>query len=208
LILFAPETWPFGAALAIMVGLFIVEGIGFMLAMSPSSLLDAWLPDVPDGAQGLNNVLGWLHVGKVPILILLGLFLGGFAVAGYVIQATFAALGFGLLPAWLAAIPSFFAAISITKLTGGAFAHFVPTEQTRAVSEMSLVGRPGVVSEGVAKRGLAAQAKVKDIHGNTHNILVEPDIDDQIFHEGQAIVLVRKSGAHYRAMNNPRPDLL
>jgi hypothetical protein len=208
LILFAPETWPFGAALAVMVGLFIVEGIGFMLAMSPSSLLDAWLPDIPDGADGLNNALGWLHVGKVPILILLGLFLGGFALAGYVIQATVAAFGFGLLSAWLAAIPSFFAAVSITKLMGGAFRNLIPFEQTRAVSELSLIGRAGIVSEGIAKRGLAAQAKVKDVHGVVHNVLVEPDLEDQVFPEGEAIVLVRKSGAHYRAISNPRPDLL
>jgi membrane protein implicated in regulation of membrane protease activity len=208
LILFAPETWPFGAALAVMVGLFIVEGVGFMLSMSPSSLFDAWLPDIPDGAQGLNNVLGWLHVGKVPILILLGLLLGGFALAGYVIQATVGALGLGLLPAWIASFPAFFAALSMTKLLGGSFARLIPLEQTTAVSESSLIGRAGVVTEGIAKQGLAAQAKVKDVHGNYHYILVEPDLGDQTFAEGEAIVLVRKTGATYRAISNPRPDLL
>jgi hypothetical protein len=208
LILYAPETWPFGAALAVMIGLFIVEGLGVMLAMSPSSLLDAWLPDVPDGAHGLQSVLGWLHLGKVPILILLGLLLGGFALAGYVIQATVGALGFGLLPAWLASVPAFLAAVSITKLLGGLFARLIPIEHSTAVSESSLIGRAGVVTAGIARQGLAAQAKVKDVHGYTHYVLVEPDLPDQTFPEGEPIVLVRKNGAHYRAISNPRPDLL
>jgi hypothetical protein len=204
-ILFAPETWPFGAALAVMVGLFVIEGIGVLVAVSPSSLLDSLVPDSLDGANGL---LGWLHVGKVPVLILLGLFLGGFAVAGYVVQSTVSAMSFGLLPAWLASIPAFFAALSATKILGGLFSRFVPLEQTSAVSESSLIGRAGVITEGIAKRGLGAQAKVRDAHGHFHYILVEPDLDDAILNEGEPIVLVKKLGAHYRAIVNPRPDLL
>ncbi len=205
MILFAPETWPFGSALVVMVGLFVIEGVGVVAAVSPSGVLDSWLPDSPDG---LDGVLGWLHVGKVPILILLALFLGGFAVAGYVIQSTIGALGFALLPAWLASIPAFFAALSTTKVLGALFARYVPLEQTRAVSESSLIGRAGVVTEGIAKRGLGAQAKVKDSQGHFHYVLVEPDLDDVVLHEGEPIVLVKKLGAHYRAIANPRPDLI
>jgi hypothetical protein len=142
------------------------------------------------------------------VLILLGLFLGSFAVAGYVVQSTVSAMSFGLLPAWLASIPAFFAALSATKILGSLFSRFVPLEQTSAVSESSLIGRAGVITEGIAKRGLDAQAKVRDANGHFHYILVEPDLDDAILNEGEPIVLVKKLGAHYRAIVNPRPDLL
>ncbi|MCZ8255461.1 MAG: DUF1449 family protein, partial [Polaromonas sp.] len=70
----AAETWPFGAALAVMVGLSIVEGAGLMLAHSPSHILESLMPHIPDDMEG---PLGWLHVGKVPLLVLLILFLAG-----------------------------------------------------------------------------------------------------------------------------------
>lgn len=205
MILFATETWPFGAALALMVALFVIEGVGLLLSASPSSLLDGFLPEVPDGASG---ALAWLHIGKVPALILLAIFLAGFAMTGFVLQSLIAALGLGMLPAWLASIPAVLAGVAGVSLFGGLFARFMPFLETVAVSEQSLIGRTGVVTEGVARIGMAAQAKVRDVHGRIHYVLVEPDLPDQDFQEGEAVLLVKKQGAKYRAIRNPRPDLL
>ena len=36
--------------------------------------------------HGIEGALGWLHVGKVPVLVLLVLFLLGFALCGYAVQ--------------------------------------------------------------------------------------------------------------------------
>ena len=72
----APETWPFGVAFALIVGIALVEGLGMLISLSPSNWLDDLLPDV-HGDSGLDRVLGWLHLGKVPSLVLLVLFLTG-----------------------------------------------------------------------------------------------------------------------------------
>ncbi|MGC1174870.1 YqiJ family protein [Polaromonas sp.] len=201
----APETWPFGAALAVMVGLSIVEGAGLMLAHSPSHILESLLPDVPDGVEG---ALGWLHVGKVPLLVLLILFLAGFTVSGYVIQSVAHGLAGSLLPAWLACIPAFLAGISTVNGVGGLLAKIVPGDETSAVSEQTLIGRAGVIISGHARAGVAAEAKVRDANGRAHYVMVEPDIADQTLDEGTAIVLVRKTGARFNCIRNPHPELL
>lgn len=201
----APETWPFGAALAVMVGLSIVEGAGLILAYSPSHLLDSLLPDTPDGADG---PLGWLHVGKVPLLVLFILFLAGFSVSGYVIQSAAHGLSGALLPAWLASIPAFLAGVSTVNGIGGLIARIMPGDETSAVSEQTLIGRAGVIVKGHARDGMAAEAKVRDANGRAHYVMVEPDIAEQILNEGTAIVLVRKAGARFKCIRNPHPELL
>lgn len=204
-ILTEPQAWPFGAALALMVGLTVIEGVGLLLASSPSELLDNLMPSPPDGHDG---ALGWLHVGKVPILVLLILFLAGFALSGYVVQAVVLATFGALLPAWLACIPALFAGLSTTRGFGALIARIVPGDETSAVSEQSLIGRSGVVVQGIAKEGWAAEAKVRDAHGHMHYVMVEPDLPEQTFEQGAAILLVRKTGARFRCIANPHPELL
>ena len=204
-ILTAPETWPFGASLAVMVGLSIVEGAGLLLAYSPSHMLDSLLPDMPDSADG---ALGWLHIGTVPLLVLLILFLSGFAIAGYVLQASVQSISGSLLPAWLASIPAFLAGVSTVKGVGSVLAKVIPKDESSAVSEQTLIGRSGVVIQGNARDGMAAQAKVRDSYGRSHYVMVEPDLIEETFDEGSDILLVKKIGARFKCIRNPHPTLL
>ncbi len=205
LIFTAPETWPFASALVVMVGLSVVEGVGLFMASSPSNLLDSLIPDSIDGP---NGPLGWLHVGKVPILVLLILFLTGFAICGYAVQAIAVAITGGLLPAWLTTIPAVFTGISTVRGIGALLARIVPSDESSSVSEQSLIGRVAVVIQGRATADLAAQAKVRDVNGGMHYVMVVPDINDQAFEEGNTVLLVKKVGARYRCIANPHPELL
>ena len=204
----APNTAPFGAALLLMVMLGVLEGIGLLLAFSPSHFLDALLPDTPDGVDGADGPLGWLHLGKVPLLVLLILFLAGFALTGYVIQGGMFALVGHTLPAWIACIPAALAGLSLTSALGGLLARWIPRDESSAVSEQSLIGRAGIIVRGIAREGYAAEAKVRDMHGRGHYVMVEPDIAGQTFEEGAAVLLVKKQGARYRCIGNPHPELL
>jgi hypothetical protein len=201
----APQTWPFGAALALMVTLSVLEGLGLLLAHSPSGFLDNLLPEAPDGVDG---PLGWLHLGRVPMLVLLILFLTGFALSGYLIQGVALSLAGHLLPAWVAGIPAALAGLSVTSALGGLIAHLIPHDESSAVSEQSLIGRAGVVVRGVARAGMAAEAKVRDMHGRAHYVMVEPDLPEQVFEEGASVLLIRKLGASFRCIPNPHPELL
>jgi hypothetical protein len=49
---------------------------------------------------------------------------------------------------------------------------------------------------------------VKDAHGRTHYMMVEPDLDNEVFEEGTPVLIVRKAGAFYRCIANPHPTLM
>lgn len=203
----APENFPFGVGFALIVGIALLEGLGMLVSFSPSNLLDDLLPEI-DGDSGLDRVLGWLHLGRVPALVLLVLFLTGYTLFGYSLQLVAHGLFGRYVPAGAAALLAVPAGMATVRGLGALIAHIIPRDETSAVSEQSLVGRVGVVSSGVARRGLAAQARVKDSHGRTHYLMVEPDIDDEVFEEGSPILIVRKAGAFYRCIANPHPTLL
>jgi len=203
----APETLPFGVAVALIVAVALLEGLGMLVALSPSNVIDDLLPHaVPE--SGMDRVLGWLHLGRVPALVLLLLYLLGYAVFGYALQkVAFNLLGH-FLPAWLAGLLAVPPGLATVRGLGSLVAHIVPRDETSAVSEQSLVGRGGIVSAGSARRGLAAQARVRDAHGRIHYLMVEPDFDEEVFEEGAQILIVRKAGAFYRCIANPHPNLI
>lgn len=203
----APENLPFGVGFALIVGVALLEGAGMLVSLSPSNLLDDLLPDI-DGDTGLDRVLGWLHVGKVPALVLLLLFLIGYTVFGYSLQVVMAGLFNGYLPAAVAGVAAVPAGLATVRGLGALIAHILPQDESSAVSEQSLVGRVGVIVTGAARRGLAAQARVKDAHGRSHYLMVEPDLDDEVFEEGAQVLIISKIGAFHRCIANPHPTLM
>ncbi|MCE2980391.1 MAG: YqiJ family protein [bacterium] len=203
----APQNLPFGIGFALIVGIALFEGLGMLVSMSPSNLLDDLLPEI-DGDSGLDRVLGWLHLGKVPALVLLLLFLSGYTTFGYSLQLVANGFFGGYLPGWLAGLLAVPAGMATVRGLGSLISHIIPRDETSVVSEQSLVGRVGVIVGGGARRGLAAQARVKDSHGRSHYLMVEPDIDDEVFAEGTQVLIVRKAGAFYRCIANPHPTLM
>lgn len=203
----APETLPFGVGFGLIVGIALLEGLGMLFAASPSNMIDEWLP-VPDGDGAIDHVLGWLHVGRVPALVILLLFLLGYVIFGYGLQMVANGLLGAYLPAWIAGLVAVPSGMATVRGLGALVAHIVPKDETTAVSEQSLVGRVGTVTGGIARRGLAAQARVRDAYGRTHYVMVEPDLDDEIFETGAQVLIVRKSGPFYRCIANPHPGVM
>lgn len=203
----ASETIPFGVALLVMLGLTALEIIGLMTALSPSDWIDHFLPE-PAVDGGLEGVLGWLHVGKVPTLILLILFLASFSVAGYAIQILLRNLIMTYLPAILVSIPAFMAAIASVRVGGKWLAYIVPRDESSAISEAEFVGRVALVTAVSTQKGLAAQARLRDNDGRSYFILVEPDLDELQLKEGMQVLLIKKMGSVYRVIENPHPTLI
>ena len=208
----APETVPFGIAVVIILVIALLEGLGMLLAFSPSNLLDHILPHLhvhlPDAHAEADRALGWLHQGKVPLLVLVVIFLGGYAVFGYVLQMAAHGLIGTYLPAWLAGLVAVPAGLGTVRGIGAMVGHILPGDESSAISEQTLIGRAGVVCSGSARRGLAAQARVRDSRGRAHYLMVEPDVDGEVFEEGAQVLIVRKVGAFYRCIANPHPALL
>ena len=205
----APETWPFAAATLLLLLVTAVEGLALMLGTNISHWVDHVLPDPTDAVHGaFDKPLGWLHVGRVPVLVLLVVFLAAFALTGFALNMVFHRL-FGLwLTTWIAVPVAVVTALPIVRILGAGLARVIPSDETFAVTLDSLVGRVATVVSGVARHGYPSQAKVTSQHGQTHYIMVEPD-GDGTFESGASVLLVRQiSGTRFAGIVNPRPDLL
>jgi membrane protein implicated in regulation of membrane protease activity len=183
-IIAAPANWPFSVALLIMLMIGAVEALG----------LGASAVHVDADLDG-GDLLGWLGVGRVPLLMLLVLFLAFFGLAGLAIQQ-FA----GPLPLWIAAPAAAAASLPLTGLGARGLARIMPQDETTAVSLDSLVGRRATITIGTARRGSPAQARVRDVHGQVHYVMVEPYDDDHALGEGETVRLDRRDGNIFIAL--------
>jgi hypothetical protein len=205
----APELWPFVLAAALMVVLAVIEGAALLIGLSPSHWLDSSMPDIGHAEGFANAVVGWLHLGKVPVLVLVVIFLTAFSVTGFAVQFACGALIAHFLPTPAGVAIAFVGALGIVRSFGGALGKLVPKDETSAVSDANLVGRVGIIVMGTASTGRPAQARLHDEHGMAHYVMVEPEDADQRFDQGVSVLLVRRlSGRRFHAIHNPKPDLL
>ena len=203
---FAAENLLFSAAICLMLMIGVLEGVGSLLGAGLSHMLESLVPDVdidgPDAAAGggLSGFLGWLCVGRVPLLILLVAFLTAFGLSGLIIQSVAAKMLGAPLPGALAAIPAFAVSLPCTRWLGRAFARVMPHEETYAVSRGSFIGRVAVLTQGSADDVLSAEARLRDAHGRTHYVRVAADIAGERFTQGEQVLLVRNDGALFRVI--------
>jgi hypothetical protein len=207
--LLAPQNFPFAVALAIMALLTVLEFLAIVFAGQTSTVLDGLLPELHLGdvdgseiavASWLDRFLGWLHFGKVPVLMLLALFLLGFGFSGLALQGALRnTLGF-MLPGWMAALAVLPVTMPIVRVGGSVLAKVMPRDETQSVSAQSFIGQVATIVLGTARPGSAAQARLRDKHGQTHYVMVEPDEADEQFDAGEAVLIVSQQGHTYRVI--------
>lgn len=196
-VLTAPETIIFSAALVLMLAIGVIEAVGL-----GASGFDLDLgPDVDHGA------LGWLGVGKVPLLVLLVAFLAAFGMIGLVGQQLATTLMGAPLPALIAGPAAAVAALPATGLLGRLLARVMPHDETTAYDVEDLVGHRGTITVGRAAAGSPARVRVIDPHGQPHHLLVEPNDPATTFEEGDTVLLVRREGDSFRAILHDSPRL-
>ena len=206
----ASANLPFCVSLAVMLLMALVEGLGVLFGIGTFDFLDDLIPDVEvpvDSSEAVSvgfasRLLGWLHFGRVPVLILLVVLLTAFGVIGLAMQAIAAASTGFLLPALIAAPAAFMLSLPVVRGFGGFLARVLPRDETSAVAHEHLVGRIAVLTLGDATAALPAEGKVRDQHGNQHYVRVVPDLDHEVLHEGDSVLLVRFVGPHYCAIRN------
>ncbi|MGD8640607.1 MAG: YqiJ family protein [Gammaproteobacteria bacterium] len=216
----ASENLPFTVALAVMFGIALLEGITTVFGAGISSMLDTLLPEIDvdmdvdlDGPEvrapnALSRLLGWFRVGRVPILMLLVIFLTAFGLVGLGLQSvTHGTIG-AYAPSWMASIPALVLAIPMVRVCGGLLERFMPKDETEAVSTDSFVGRIALITLGKAEKGNPAQARLKDRFGKSHYIMVEPETEDVVFEQGEQVLLITKSSAVFLAIKNTKDVLI
>lgn len=167
-----------------------------------------------DGLDGPNldgqgaSLLNWLNVGRLPLLMVIVVFLFAFGVTGLVLQQLIAGVFRHPAPAWLAGPLAAAVALPFTRVLSRVLARILPGDETTAVSRETLVGRVAVIVTGEARAGSPAQARVRDAHGQTHYVMVEPDEDGETFAQGTSVIIVRNAGARFLAIRNESEALL
>lgn len=209
--LFDPALAPFTIALLVMAFIAVLELASLAFGASASGVVDNLLPDSDADLAGpeisqpgiLDSFLGWLGLGRVPALILLAALLASFGIAGLILQSSWRGLFGGYLPALLPALAAVPLSLFPTRWTGRLLARVLPREESEAISADSFIGKVAVIFRGEATSGRPAEAKLKDPHGATHYLLVEPDVGGERFAAGAEVLIVARDGAVFKAIVNP-----
>lgn len=206
------QNLPFMVSLTIMIMIACLEGVTTVIGMGVSNMLETFIPDIDADvdldhsditATGiLSKVFGWFRVGQAPFLIILIIFLTIFGLVGLILQAVCIKTTGFLLPGLIASAIAFFISLPMIRFFTGIIVRVMPKDETEAVDEKSLIGRVAVITLGKATKNSPAQAKLKDKFSTTHYVMVEPDIDDEEFVQGDQVLIVRQTSAGYKAIHN------
>lgn len=206
----AEQSWPFVVALMLLILVTVLEGASVLMGFNASGWLDHILPDPWDGVHGpADSLLGWLHVGRVPALVLIVIFLAAFSFTGLAINLVVHRV-FGFWVHALISTPvAVISAMPVVRILGAGLARVIPKDESSAVTLDTLIGQVALLVGGEARKGNPAQGKVVTNAGQTLYLMIEPDDAQVTFVSGDKVLLVRQlGGTRFAAIPNPRPDIL
>jgi hypothetical protein len=118
--------------------------------------------DADADADGHLDMLSWLGFGRLPLLMLIVVYLALFAMLGLIgQQASHDWLGV-LQPGWVAVPAAALAALPLTGVAARGLARVLPRDHTTAVTLDALVGEFACITTGRASEGSPARARVED----------------------------------------------
>ena len=229
-LLTAPGSAPFTVALLVVFALLIFELVSLFSGLGVNEVVDNLvtsnvdLPDVPDASASLTEglegastpeggsligkLLAWLYVGRIPVLIVFVVFSSLFGMLGLALQSAAGSIFGSPLPSLLAVPAVFFAALPGVRWSCAGLARILPRDESNAVSTDSFIGKTAVIVGSSATASMAAQARLKDRHGTTHYLMVQPDVETEELKPGELVLIVRKlDNGRFAAIPNPNAAL-
>jgi hypothetical protein len=148
-----------------------------------------------------------LGLGRVPLLIWLASLLLLFGGMGLIGQAWIADLFGAPLSAGWAMLAAGAAAMPLNSLAMRPLAAVMPRDETTAIALDELVRRDAEIQIGTARAGSPARARVIDRHGQAHFVMVEPHDAAAQLNAGDTVLLVRREGETFYAIQYESPLL-
>lgn len=201
--LLAPHNLPFALALMglAVIALAQVTGLGDVLEGDA----DAGGALEPGGfGEALTALFG---LGRVPLLIWFASLLLVFGGIGLIGQMWIASLLGAPLSAGWASLAAGAAALPLNSLATRPIAAIMPRDETTAVGLDDLVRRDAEIQIGTARKGSPARARVIDVHGQAHFVMVEPHDEPSEFNAGDTVLLVRREGQTFYGVAYQSPLL-
>ena len=202
-IFFNAQSYPFTLSLTLVAGLFLLEIIMLILGGSFLSM-EADAPDIDVDLDADFDIdldvdtdlaiapSGLFGLKEVPFMMWLVSFLTMFGLAGLVLQSALKASIGAPLPAVLAALIALPAGLFGARFIARVIARIMPKHESEAMRTRYLGGHHGTITQGTAKRGKPAEAKIKDRFGNFHYLRVEPLDDADVIPQGAAVHVIRR----------------
>ena len=203
--LLADENIPYAVVLTLLLFLCFFEGVGTLLGLGISGVLDSLIPDIPDidtshnlnvhelgSGSSITRLLGWLRVGKVPLLILLIIYLFWFGSIGYFLNYVSMSLMNILLPKIISIPIAVFGSLPATRIGGAILEKIMPKDETSSVSIDSFLGREAKITIGQATDTITAEAKIVDEYGQTHYIMVLAEEGQGPYSSENLLLIVRR----------------
>jgi hypothetical protein len=203
--LLEPHNLPFLIAFGALAVIAVLQVTGVSEAIEGAGEFDA-----ADGlemggfGEALTTLLG---LGRVPLLIWLAGLLFVFAAVGVVGQSVLTnMLGAPLSAGW-AALAAGGAALPLNSLAMRPLAAIMPRDETTAIELDELLRRDAEIQIGTARAGSPARAKVIDVHGQAHFVMVEPHDQTLALNAGDTVMLVRRDGQTFYGVQYESPLL-
>ena len=199
-ILLAPDVRPFAVAATIMLALGGIELLTTLVGFSLSQVVGKDIE--ADGDSGLGGLFLWINAGRLPLLVLIILALGVFAIAGFFLQGP--AHGVGLsIPASIAAIAAAGFSLPVIRVTSRGIARIIPRDETYAVEEADFIGHVAEVSIGPLDQGLPGKVRLKDVFGNWHSVAARASPQSTPLPVGASVLLVDRDAKCFIAISAP-----
>jgi membrane protein implicated in regulation of membrane protease activity len=201
-ILLAPDVRPFAISAAIMVTLGGIELLTMIVGFSISELIGKDFALETESHSAIGGLFLWINAGRLPLLILMILALGVFAISGFLLQAIAHSVGTAV-PVTLAAIAAIAVSLPAIRVTSRGIARIIPRDETYVVDEADFVGHVGEVSIGPLDQGLPGKVRLKDVFGNWHSVAARASPESTPLPVGASVLLVDRDARCFIAISAP-----
>jgi membrane protein implicated in regulation of membrane protease activity len=201
-ILLAPDVRPFAISAAIMVALGGIELLTMIVGFSISELIGKDFALETESHSAIGGLFLWINAGRLPLLILLILALGMFAIAGFLLQAVAHSVG-TTVPVTFATLAAAALSLPAIRVTSRGIARIIPRDETYVVDEADFIGHVAEVSIGPLDQGLPGRVRLKDVFGNWHSVAARASPDSTPLPVGASVLLVDRDARSFIAISAP-----
>jgi len=201
-ILLAPDVRPFAVAAAIMMALGGIELLAMLIGFSIGEMFGKEVAVDVDSGDWLGGLFLWVNAGRLPLLILIVLALGIFAIAGFFLQGLAHGVGMSI-PPLIASLVAVALSLPAIRVTSRGIAQIIPRDETYVVDNNDFVGHIAEVSIGPLDQGLPGRVRLKDVHGNWHSLVARASPESTPLPVGASVLLVDRDAKSFIAITVP-----
>jgi membrane protein implicated in regulation of membrane protease activity len=179
-----------------------IELLTMIVGFSISELIGKDFALETESHSAIGGLFLWINAGRLPLLILMILALGVFAITGFLLQAVAHSVGTAV-PVTLAALAAAAISLPAIRFTSRGIARIIPRDETYVVDEADFVGHVAEVSIGPLDQGLPGKVRLKDVFGNWHSVAARASPESTPLPVGASVLLVDRDARSFIAISAP-----